>query len=211
MDDYLPPIHINVTGSPRRFAINMAQIAESSGNFSTERNLDVLDEKGFDVINLRFTKQSPHEGLGAQLIVRPDIKGTVAVEIRAQRWSPNDHPSYETYVAAAQTLINPLLLIYNHNTHKRHRMTVTLKEKLEPKLPSQSARLFKRFTGLANKSRLHPLDWRRFYEFVRDSRMRTRVPDEDMTQLLIKDGFTDVYAEHITEVYGHLWDFKRMT
>lgn len=210
MRDYLPPIRINVTGPLRRFVAKMADIAEKSGAFTVEQQFDTMGEKGFDVVNLRLTKLSLHKGLGGQLIVQPDAKGAVAVEIRALRWSPDDPPSYETYVAEAKALIDPLLSAYNCEAHTRHRMTVAAKEKLEPKLPSRSAKLFKRFTALANKSGLHPLDWRRFYEFVRDSRMRTQLPDEDIARLLIKEGFSEQYARHIAEVYGHLWEFKRI-
>lgn len=210
MRDYLPPIHINVTGPSRRFLTKMADIAEKSRAFTVEQRFDALGYKGFDVVNLRLTRPSPHKGLSGQLIVQPDTKGAVAVEIRAERWSPNDPPSYETYVAEAKTLISPLLSVYNREAHTRHRMSVATKEKLEPKLPPQSTKLFKRFTALANKSGLHPLDWRRFYEFVRDSRMRTQLPDEDIARLLIKEGFSEQYARHIAEIYGHLWEYKRI-
>jgi len=211
MRDYLPPIHINATGPLRRFLTKMADIAERSGAFTVEQHFDALGDMGFDVVNLRLTKPSPHKGLGGQLIVQPDAKGIVAVEIRAERWSPDDPPSYEIYVAEAKTLIGPLLSAYNREAHTRHRMTVATKEKLEPKLPPQSAKLFNRFTILANKSGLHPLDWRRFYEFVRNSRMRTQLTDEDIARLLIKEGFSEQYARHIAEVYGHLWELKRIT
>ncbi|WP_337287888.1 hypothetical protein [Candidatus Methylomirabilis sp.] len=187
----------------------MADIAEKSGSFTAERHCDALGQEGFDVVNLRFTKPSPHSGLGGQLIVRPDAKnGTVEVEIRAERWSPNDPPSYETYCTAAKELIAPLLSSYNRQSHTRHRMTIFTKERLEPKLQPQSAKLFKRFTVLANTSSLHPLDWRRFYEFVRDS--RSRLCEEDLARLLIKDGFPEQYAWHIAEIYGHLYEFKRL-
>jgi hypothetical protein len=210
MRDYLPPIHINVTDSLRGFLKKMANIAEKSGTFTVEQELDALGTVGFDVVNLRLIKSPQHRGLGGQLIVQPEAKNTVAVEIRAERWSPDDPPTYETYVAEARALIGPLLSVYNREVGTRHRMTVPAKRKLEPKLPPQSAKLFKRFAALANKSGLHPLDWRRFYEFVRDSRMRRPLPDEDMTRLLIKEGFPEQYACHIAWVYGHLCEFKQL-
>jgi len=210
MHDYLPPIHINVTGSLRGFLKKMANIAEKVGTFNVEQEFDALGTSGFDVVNLRLIKSPQHRGLGGQLIVQPEAKNTVAVEIRAERWSPNDPPTYETYVAEARALIGPLLSAYNREFGMRHRMTVPAKRKLEPKLSPQSTELFKRFAVLANKSGLHPLDWRRFYEFVRDSRMRRPLPDEDMVRLLIREGFSEQYACQIAEVYRHLWEFKQL-
>lgn len=188
----------------------MASIAEKSGIFTVEQQLDALGTNGFDVVNLRIIKSPQHRGLGGQLIVQPEAKNSVAVEIRAERWSPDDPPSYDTYVAEARALISPLLSAYNREIGTRLRMSVPARRKLEPKLPPQSAKLFKRFVALANKSGLHPLDWRRFYVFVRDSRMRRPLLDEDMARLLIKEGFPEQYARDIAAIYGHLWEFKQL-
>ena len=71
-------------------------------------------------------------------------------------------------------------------------------------------KLLKRFAHLANKSALHPLDWRRFYEFVRDCRSRAPYSEEEMARLLIKEGFSETYATYIGEIYVHLRNFKRL-
>lgn len=206
----LPSIRIKVSSPLRNFLKKMTDIAERSGAFAVEQHFDAFGEKGYDVVNLRFKKTSCHKGLGGQLIVQPDAKATVFVEISAERWSPADPPSYETYCTEAKALIRPLLRTYNREAHTRHRMVLEAKKDIEPKLPPQSAVLFRRFTALANKSGLHPLDWKRLYEFVRKSRIRKRVYDEDIAQLLIKDGFPEPYAHRIAEVCGHLWEFKRL-
>ncbi|MCO6414101.1 MAG: hypothetical protein J5I92_15285 [Thiogranum sp.] len=210
MRDYLPPIHINVTGSLRGFLKSMANIAEKSGAFTVDQELDAFGTSGCDVVNLRLIKSPQHRGLGGQLIVQPERKNSVAVEIRAERWSPDDPPTYETYVAEGRALIGPLLSAYNREFGTRYRMTIPAKCKLQPKLPPQSAKLFRRFAALSNKSGLHWLDWRRFYEFVRDSRMRRRLADEDMVRLLVKEGFSEQHARHIAEIYGHLREFKQL-
>lgn len=210
MRDYLPPIYIKVTGTLRDFLAKMADIAERSGAFTVERHFDALGEKGFNVVNLFFVKPSFHHGLGGQLIVQPDARDAVSVEISAERWNPDDSPSYEIYCAEAKALIGPLLLTYNREALTRHRMIIAAKKRIEPKLSAHSAKLFRRFTSLANKSGLHPLDWRRFYIFVRSSRTRNGLLDEDMARLLIKQGFSEQYASHIAEVYGHLRKFKSL-
>lgn len=209
MNDYLPPIHINVTGSLRSFLKKIAEIAEKSGVFAVETELDALDESAFDIVKLLLIKSSQHTGLGGLLIVQPEAKNTVSVEISAERWNPDDLPTYETYVAEAKALIGPLLSVYNREVGTRYRMIIPAKRMLEPKLPHQSAKLFKHFTALANKSCLHPLDWQRFYKFIRDSRIRRPLADKDIAYLLFKEGFSEEYANHITEVYRHLWEFKQ--
>lgn len=208
MTEYLPPIRIRVAKPLREFLTRMADIAEKSEAFTVERHLGALGDANFDIINFRSTKSSPHVGLGAQLISQPDAKNIVAVEVRAERWSPHDPPTYATYVAEARALIGPLLSKYNGEANTRHRMSIATMKRLEPKLPPQSEKLFKRFAVLANKSVLHPLDWGRFYEFVRNSRMRRPLYEDDMAHLLMKEGFSSRYAKHIANVYFHLCGFK---
>lgn len=210
MHDFLPPIHINVNGPLTEFLEEMAEIARKSGQFDVEIEHDALGIDGLSVTNFRVLKSKHHKGLGGQLIIQPDAKKEVAVEIRADRWSPQDPPAYETYVAEAKALIGPLLSEYNRSKGKRYRITIPAKEKLEPKLPPQSQRLFKRFTNLANRTGLHPLDWQRFYEFVRDSRMRKPLSEEDMAFLLKKEGFPEQHAREIAEIYSHLRNFKQL-
>jgi hypothetical protein len=87
-------------------------------------------------------------------------------------------------------------------------MSVAAATALEPKLSPQSEKLFKRFAVLANKSVLHPLDWFRFYDFVRSNRMRRPLYENDMAHLLVKEGFSSQYATYIASVYFHLCEFK---
>ena len=210
MNDYLPPIHINVTGSLRDFLKKMAEIAEKSGVFSVETKLDILVcISTLDIVKLRLIKSSQHMQLGCLLMIEPEVENKVSVEISAERWNPDDPPNYETYIAEAKALISPLLSAYNREFGTRYRMIIPAKRMLEPKLSPQSVKLFKHFTALANKSCLHPLDWQRFYKFVRDSRMRRPLTDEDMMYLLIKEGFSEQYADRIAEVYAHLREFKQ--
>lgn len=143
--------------------------------------------------------------VGGQLISRADSK-RISVEIRASRWMP-DPPTRDIYCAAAKELIGPLLTAYNRMNKTRYRLRIEKAIHAEPKLPPQAAKLFSTFATLANTSSLHPLDWQRFYEFVRYS--RTEISEEDMAALLVKSGFEAPYAEHISGIYRHLWTFKR--
>jgi hypothetical protein len=210
MEDNLPAIHIKINIPSRRFLDRMAKIARTSGRFAVEKHYDALGRKGFDAINLRCKGESIHKNIGGQLIVYLEDKNSVAVEMRAERWSPRDPPTYDTYTAAAKDLIAPLLQTYNSQFHTRHRMYIPTIEKLEPKLPPKCAKLFQRFTVLANKSVLHPLDWKRFYSFVRNCRIRSPLYEDEMTYLLIREGFGEEYAQHISGIYVHLCRFKKL-
>ncbi|HEY6086091.1 MAG TPA: hypothetical protein VIU63_11905, partial [Nitrospira sp.] len=137
-------------------------------------------------------------------------KDIVFVEIRAERWGSGDSPPYEMYCAEARALIVPLISKYNRETHAGLRVVIRAKQRLEPKLPPQSEHLFARFTALANKTALHPLDWRRFYAFIRNSRMRKTISNEDMARLLTGKGFSEKNALHVAEIYGHLNKFKHL-
>lgn len=212
MDDYLPPIHITVREpSLRRFLDRMAEIAETVGAFKVERHYTFLGQVGFDVVNLRSRLKSPHRGLICQLIAHPDEKFRISVEIRAEQWSPKDPPSCDTYCAEARAMIIPLLQMYNRKYKVRYRVAIAARERSEPKLPPQCAKLFHRFAALANKSSLHPLDWRRFYQFVKNCRLRARFSEEEMTRLLVREGFSERQARYIGDIYGHLREFKRLT
>lgn len=203
---YLPAIDIAVPEAPRRFLERVANIAEVSGSFKVERHYDAVGTPGFDVLNLRYLKQLPHAKVGGQLIARPELKGRIAVEMRAQTWWP-DPPTYDSYCCAARSIIGPLLIAYNREVGTKHRLRIQNPRQLEPKLPPRSAKLFKTFAVLANTSSLHSLDWRRFYEFVRAS--RNQLYEEELSRLLVKEGFSKSYAGRIAEIYRHLCEFKR--
>ena len=186
----------------------MADIAEQSGNFVVERHMPAEGDAEFDIINLLSAKTALHEGLFGQLVVHADVKDFVTVYVRAARWHQCQSPSFETYASEAKALIGPLLSAFNREAGTRYRMVITSKESLEPKLPTQSERLFKRFATLANRSSLHPSDWGRFYQFVSNIRMRKPPSDDDISRLLINEGFAERHAQRIAEVYGHLLAFK---
>lgn len=203
---YLPSIDIAVPGAPRPFLERIAKIAEASGSFKIERHYDALGTLGFDVLNLRYLKPSPHTKVGGQLIARSEIKGRIVVEMRAQAWCP-DPLTYDSYCSAARSVIGPLLIAYNREVGTKHRLRIQNPRQLEAKLPPRSAQLFKTFAVLANTSSLHPLDWQRFYDFVRAS--RNQLYEEELSRLLVKEGFSRSYADRIAEIYSHLCEFKR--
>ena len=201
----LPAIDIAISHPSREFLEAIAEIAEASDEFRVERHRDALGEPGSDVVNFRYLRRSPHVDVGGQLISRAGSK-RVSVEMRASRWMP-DPPTRDIYCAVAKELIGPLLTAYNRARKTRYRLRIEKAAHAEPTLPPEAAKLFSTFATLANTSSLHPVDWQRFYEFVRNS--RTEISEEDMTALLVKSGVDAPYAEHISGIYRHLWTFKR--
>ena len=205
MFDELPSIDIAIPEASKNFLDAIEGLANNT-SFNAERILDQFGNEQFDILNLWSTLQHIHTGLGVQLIARSKLKGRIAVEVRASRWSPNP-PTFDVYCEAARDLLSPILKTFNKQTGSRLRLRIPTKSQLTPKLSPASSKLFERFIRMANKSALHPLDWRRFYAFVHGSRMYP-LHESDMTRLLESRGFSSCYASEIASIYKHLCEYK---
>ena len=170
--DKLPDIHITVD-DPLHFLQRMADISETLRPLTVTRRCDGSTGRKFIVL-LKFIDASRGNGNSVQLFSVEGDKVIVVATI-----GNDEFTTYEYYRQLAEDIIKPPLRIYNREEHKRYRMTVTPKEKLQPKLAGTSARLFEAFTETANKSNLHSSDWWLFYEFVRASRGGQSLPDND--------------------------------
>lgn len=209
MPNRLPPIDIAVQQSSQDAVQALADAARSLEIFDVEAVNTFSGEEGFYAANLRYLKPSQHQGLGIQFIAFKDQKKRVSVEVRASQWSPEDPPTYNVYCDAARQLANPILKKYNAINSTRCRLRIPTKQSMTPRLSPASEINFNRFVALANKSTLHPLDWRRFYQFVWNSRGRP-LSEDDMQALLESKGFTHQYAADIASIYLHLGEFKAM-
>ncbi|MDF0541167.1 hypothetical protein PX699_02330 [Sphingobium sp. H39-3-25] len=206
MAEFLPSIDIAVSVEPREFLERMAVIGEQAGQFTVERHYDAIKDGKLDVINFRYLGSSPHMEVGGQLIGRDDLPGRVLVEMRAHWWDP-DPLTRASYCTAASELMLPLLNIYNRTYDTRYRFRVQNTVLKAAKLSTRTKMLFERFVVLANTASLHPLDWDRFYALVREGRQQ--LPGYELRAMLIARGFSNEKAEHLSEVYAHLWNFKR--
>lgn len=206
MAELLPSIDIAVSIEPREFLERMAVIGEQIGQFSVERHYDATKNGKLDIINFRFLGSSLHTEVGGQLIGREDIPRRVLVEMRAYRWNP-DPPTRASYYTAASELMLPLLKVYNRTYDTRYRFRIQNTVLKAAKLSTRTKMLFERFVILANAASLHPLDWDRFYALVREGRQE--IPGYELRAMLIARGFSKEKAEHLSEVYAHLWNFKR--
>ena len=207
MSHWLPEIDIAILSEPRVFLDGMADIGETSGRFLVERRHGTFGTIGLDAVNFRLKEDEVHLALGFQLLARPGQPGRVAVEVRAQRWSP-DPPSPAVYRDAARVLVGSLLKAFNRSHSTRYRLRIERRETGRCMMTRRSEILFDRFALLANKSSLHPRDWERFYELVRDGRQQ--IPETELRRLLRGTGFSEAKAQDLAELYGHLWAFKRL-
>lgn len=203
----LPDIDIAVGKDSRAVIAAMADLAESDSSLIIEQYAEPLGQEGWHIVNLRSLRPSAHEDVGGQLIVRPDRAGRILVEMRAMRWQP-DPPSRDVYIRAARDLFAPLLSAYNKANGQRYRMRIARARKPEGRLSKRTQTLLDRFALLANQRSFHPLDWDRFYRFVKES--RRELPMEAVHALLIERGFPGDRADNLAQLYEHLWAYKRL-
>lgn len=205
--ELLPDIYIAVPGDPRAVLEEIARLAEADVLLTVEQHFDALGDVGWHVVSIHSSRPSEHQGLGGQMISRPDLPSRIEVEMRAFRWAP-DPPTRDAYVSAARALFVPLLRAYNRAYRSRHRLCVELARKPGARVPPATQALLDRFAILANLDSLHPLDWGRFYRFVKES--KRELPMEAVRVLLIERGFARDRAHVLAELYRHLWAYKRL-
>lgn len=200
----LPNIDIAIHDNPISFIKGMEALAQ---NYETEFHEDVgLLSQRMDAANFRCKTESPHVGLGFQLISHEKSPFRILVEIRASRWASDGFSATrEEYVSAARNTVGKLLTKYNRECGSRYRLRIS-----DPQYGSKPTEntLFHldRFCICANTSTLHHLDWQRFYRFVKASRQV--LAEETLSQLLVERGFTVEYAEEISTIYRHLAEYK---
>ena len=75
-------------------------------------------------------------------------------------------------------------------------------QRLRPKLSPKLAPFFKQFADTADKTRLHPNDWGRYYDFIANChRLRSRLSGQDVKLLLADEGFNEERSSYLAEVY----------
>lgn len=202
MEDLVPSVKLKADVDPREFLARIEAIAGEQGRYEIYRDNAPEVEGGWELLGLRVKGKATHKGLSGQLVATPIGNPTLLVKVLAAQWSPD--LSYQTYVAAVHEVFDPLVQEYNRRFRARRRLSIPTRESLEPTLPPKAGEAFHTFVALANKSALHPLDWRRFYQFVRVCHNgRARATASDIKRLLVKAGFDESYAEEIANVYEH--------
>ena len=71
-------------------------------------------------------------------------------------------------------------------------------QRLSPKL----VKYFEFFAKNSNKEMEHPLDWRKFYNFIAHAHsLQSQLSESDIKRLLVQEGFREEYASHLADVY----------
>lgn len=201
----LPGIDIAVGADRVLFLERIGDLVGSSDQLIVERHQLSIGEQESYFINLILPGATDGSKSGGQLIVRSDEK-RVCVEMHSADWE-GKHPIKSAYIAYARQFFQPILALYNRQFGTRHRLRIVKAKGYV--MPPKTKMLFDRFTTLANVRALHPLDWERFYLFVRNS--RSEVPEGYLRPLLIKKGFSADKAAMLSELYFHLRQFKKLS
>ncbi len=203
LEDLLPPISIKPNIPPNDFILKMAEIANS---FSNIENIKTMESGGSSLsLSLTFKKIEQYglQNLYGLFVFRPWDDKRVWVELSSTTWGASP-PSYDQYVQLTKQVLGPLLTPYNKLTKSKLRFSIPKKEHLEPKLSPIISKVFDTFVNSANKSFLHPNDWRNFYSLVRICHNRKAgLSAEELQRLLLKAGFSEFYAEKLSCIYGH--------
>jgi hypothetical protein len=72
------------------------------------------------------------------------------------------------------------------------------------KLPKRTKYFFNQFLNCTNKQILHPLDWRRFYIFIKACHEgKTKCLPGELEHLLVENGFPEDNASSLSNIYYH--------
>jgi len=203
MEDVLPNIYIGISELSKNFINNFETLVKKEKNFSYNIDENINRNRNYVIINVVPDNNLGHIGLFGQLIFRPKEKNKIIVEIRAHKWS-SESTNYSEYVTAAKSIFNDLLKKYNITNHKRYRLNIQKRIDTKPKLPPGAKTIFDVFVNSANKQILHPLDWRRFYIFIKYCyTKKVKIYREDIMRLLVNEKFSEEKAEHLADIFYH--------
>lgn len=124
----------------------------------------------------------------------------INIGLRAEEWS--FILTYKTYVEEAEKLFTSIIETYSQKYKTNLKLDI---KPLKPKIqfPFTLEYLFTQFMHLANKSVLHPLDWERFYKFIRACHYHKFKDEELLRNRLIQGGFSEEYADEVVNIFEH--------
>ncbi|MCL5029219.1 MAG: hypothetical protein M1480_09395 [Bacteroidetes bacterium] len=203
MEELLPDIIINTDCDSKSFIKRLYNIVRRESHLykSVYEKDSIIPDT--DYLEIMPIEQNGNQDIIAQIFSVSDKENIVQVEIKAPTWKLQP-VTYDLYVEEAKRILNPLINDYNKNYCVRRRLSIQSKDSLEKKLPRLANDLFKIFVHATNKNMLHPLDWKRFYIFIRHcySKKVNLYPDE-LLRLLIANGFEKRKAEYLSDIFSH--------
>ena len=203
MEELLPDINIKTDCDSKIFIKRMHNIVRRKTLLykSVYEKDSIIPDT--DYLEIMPVEQNGNQDIISQIFSIPEKKNIVQVEIKAPTWK-EEPVTYDLYVDEAQRILNPLINDYNKKYKVRRKLSIQSKNSLEKKLPRLANELFMTFVRAANKNMLHPLDWKRFYIFIRHcySKKVSLYPDE-LLRLLITNGFEKRKAEYLSDIFSH--------
>ena len=197
MQDRLPGTWIPADVEPSEFFGRLEQVAHDLGLRVERRESPSSKQTVTDIFPAGYAQG----GRFGQLVLSPKA-GRIECEVR-DGWSRRP-VRYSEYLSATRAFFTPVVRAHNLRYGSRRRLSIESQATLEPRLQPALAAELARFVEPANKQVLHPLDWKRFYHFIRYCHSRRlKVSEEDLSRVLESAGFEAEDAEHLAGIYGH--------
>lgn len=203
LKDLLPNISVKADVTPEEFLDRIDKIASCINDIEIKKTFEA--DNSLSSISIAFKKADKIglENLFGLFLARSQDKERVWISLSSTSWAEHP-PSYDEYVWLIKEKIGSLVKKYNKINKTKRRFKIPSKEQLEPKLSPVIQNVFQKFVNSANKSFLHPNDWRNFYSLVRVCHNRRVIlAAEELERLLLKAGFSDYYAEKLSCIYEH--------
>ncbi|RXK53470.1 hypothetical protein ESB00_17410 [Oleiharenicola lentus] len=180
---------------------------DQTGGYDARITLEEPSETHCSCVGFAPKAKQTHEGLVGIFVNWAHEYPVIRLQIIASRWQP-EWPTYQVVRTAAEELFLPVIKEYNRRNRTRYRVRIETQEETLPKLSPAAQKAFHQFAHGANQRCLHPLDWQRFYRFVRVCYATGNSPhEEDVAFFLRKAGFESKYADTIAQVFMHCRDF----
>jgi hypothetical protein len=193
-------IQLNSSISPRSFLLSIGDLARVDQSLASVKiEIDFLLQD-HDVVAFEPNDSGPHVDLAVLLSASPDFVGRIQVQVNASEWK-DDWPTRHEYLRQARRVVTPLLKRFNELSQTAFKLTTSRKRK-KKKLSEEALVRFRRFALWKHVS--HPLDWERFYRFIRYCHAhQIKLHSSQFESLLIEAGFVDTEARVLANVYEH--------
>lgn len=201
-----PQADTRIREEAHTFLRRMKAVLDELGTFDTRITLEPPSDLSSSTVGFAPKADAAQDELMGIFVAWAHEYPLIRLQTIA-RWEPT-WPTYETVRAAAESLFLPALWAYNREHKTRYRFRIDSREETLPKLTPKAQEAFDEFAHAANKESLHPLDWERFYRFVRVCYATGNDPYEsDVVFFLRKGGFAPKDAEFVAQVFLHCHAF----
>jgi hypothetical protein len=203
----LPGINLRINVDPLEALHRLEEIAKTDKHLEVRSNYEGDGKLHCNVVSFADRNESQHKGLFAMFVHWEKYGNNLVLQLAASWWNP-DPPTYDSYVAAANRLFQPIITTYNKKYKTRHRMRIETREELLPRMTPKAKEAFDHFVFTANKDSLHPQDWEYFYRFIYVCyRTRNFFYEDEIRWFCRRAGFSQGQAESLQLAFHHCYHF----